>query len=118
LADGGIGTGTWITFAFKGVRMCRNLCSAADTPVGEADPIELRRGRAIGFVPLALIANGPAPFEAEAIKLPNDVVGCTGHFSRWIDIVDPQQPLPGLLQTNEVACRCGEQRTEVKRAGG
>jgi hypothetical protein len=87
---------------------------AGEREIGGKQPVE--RGP-IRSVTLALSDYGSGPLKAERRKRRDDLLGAAGHFTRWIEILDSQQPVAADMACIEIAgSRCDE-RPEVQRAG-
>jgi len=78
---------------------------------------DLERG-AIDVIARTLVQHRFVPVHAEGFQRPQDRVGCAGHGTLPVDVVDAQQPGAPVRAGVEMAADSGHQRSEMQGAAG
>lgn len=71
----------------------------------------------MGSPAVALVAGRAIPLEAVTLQCSEDFFGRAAHGTRWVNILDPQQPLAAIFERLQQARNGSEQRSEVQWAG-
>ena len=99
----------WIYGAERPTRRSGEVTPGTSTRVYFSGVYKCLYGRIVSFTAFALTSNRPVPLKAIAVQRSEDLVGCSGLFTWWIDVLNAKQPLTAMLASIQEARNGGQQ---------
>jgi hypothetical protein len=116
--DAAVAAGAWVTqFGRSAVGAARsNFTAGASAGVDQTCGLELRKCLFMIALSLRCVAHFAIPFQPMYLKGVDDCGGRTGHNTRCIDVIDPQQQTSSMGARIQGGGHCGNERSEMQWA--